>query len=638
MKNFILIYLIVFSTIQIAAQTTAIDNLEIQIQNHKNEDLLRVDLLNETAYRLYSINIDKTYRYAKEAGELADKLNYKKGKAESLRIIGIRYWMKADYPRALRYYQNALKINEEIDNKKGVAKCLNNIGGVYNNKGNYDVSLKYYNRSLKLNQEIGYKRGVSTCLNNIGGIKKVLGHLELALENYQESLNINQEIDDRKGILSSLNNIANIYLEQGNNSKSLEYFNRSIEVNKAVGAKLGLCISYKGISVVYLNKNKYTQALDYADKSLKIAKELELLNYQKNLQELISKIYAATKNYKKAYEAHVLYKALNDSIFSVQNIKEITGLEYHYKYEKVKNAIESEQLKKQAIQEEKDKQYTMNRNFLIVGFIFMTLFTIIILRSFWFKRKSNIILEKQKQTIEQDNQKLKELNATKDTFFSIIAHDLRGPLGNLYHLGEVLWQEHDKIDKDKQKELLESLVEDAKKTFNLLDNLLKWASSNSGNIVYNPQNIKINKIVTENFNNYSVKAKAKNISLKNSMNETIELNADYEMVNTIIRNLISNAIKFTPEKGQIEALSRETTDKLEVGISDSGVGISPEILPKLFKIDSNISTPGTKQEEGSGLGLKLCKELIEKNMGEINVESKEGIGTTFWISFPRSVS
>ncbi len=179
----------------------------------------------------------------------------------------------------------------------------------------------------------------------------------------------------------------------------------------------------------------------------------------------------------------------------------------------------------------------------------------------------------------------------------------------------------------------------AKNTFNLLDNLLKWASSNSGNMVYKPERILLNDIVKENFYSFVKESESKEISLRVSIAERIEVIADYEMINTIVRNLISNAIKFTPEKGQIEILSRIVSDnKIEIGVSDTGVGIDTEVLSQLFNIDSDISTPGTNQEKGSGLGLKLCKEFVEKNKGEIYAESKEGTGTTFWISLPSPTS
>ncbi|MDX1284981.1 MAG: ATP-binding protein, partial [Draconibacterium sp.] len=156
-----------------------------------------------------------------------------------------------------------------------------------------------------------------------------------------------------------------------------------------------------------------------------------------------------------------------------------------------------------------------------------------------------------------------------------------------------------------------------------------------GRIKAMPEKIAINIIVAENFSLMNTSANEKEITLKNSLNENLEFFADYDMINTVMRNLISNAIKFTPEKGTIEIIERKVSDhKIEIGISDSGIGIEAETLSKLFSTDSHISTSGTNNEAGTGLGLKLCKELIERNNGEIFIESEVGKGTTVWISLP----
>lgn len=323
--------------------------------------------------------------------------------------------------------------------------------------------------------------------------------------------------------------------------------------------------------------------------------------------------------------------------------------EYQYEFDKAKQLIALEQQKKDAITAEKSKRQRVLSTVFILGFILMTVLVVLIYRSSIQKRKANFKLAKQKKQIEDANKVLtvqkKELqnftreleiaNKTKDKFFSIIAHDLRGPLGNLMEFGEILWSKGDEIEEESKKKYIEIIAKDAKMTFNLLDNLLKWSLSNTGGIIPKFEQLNVNKIVKENFNFFKTTAKAKELTLRDSLNEKIEFIADYDMLNTIVRNLISNAIKFTPNKGIIEILSRKTSDdRIEIGISDSGVGIEAEKLSKLFNLDSHITTPGTNNEQGSGLGLKLCKEFIERNEGKIYAESELGNGTIIWISLP----
>ncbi|MCK5171246.1 MAG: HAMP domain-containing histidine kinase [Bacteroidales bacterium] len=199
----------------------------------------------------------------------------------------------------------------------------------------------------------------------------------------------------------------------------------------------------------------------------------------------------------------------------------------------------------------------------------------------------------------------------------------------------MLWSTHDEIDKESQKIILESITQGAKETFNLLDNLLKWASSNSGSMLYKPKQIKLNDIVNENINIYKTTADSKKISFNNLLEENLMVYVDFEMINTVIRNLISNAVKYTKENGNIDIISTKDSDNMvTVGVSDSGIGIKKGLLAKLFDIDSVHSSLGTNKEKGSGLGLKLCKEFVEKNNGVIWVESKETQGTTFYILLP----
>ncbi len=635
MKKHIIFSLLIFNSLFLIAQNNIVDSLQALLVLHPKEDTIKVNLLNEIAYKIYYVNIDKTLIYAEEAKELAEKLNFKNGKAESLRLIGIYHDLKAHYSKALESYQKALEINREIGNKKGISYCLNNIGIVYWYKDNHSLALEFFQKSLKINDEIGDKDGISRCLNNIGEIHMKLGNNSQAIDYFHKSLEVKVEIGNRLGYSVCLNNIGEIYLRQENYSVALQNFQESLKIRKHFGDNYGICLSYRSIGKIYLITCNFSKALDFTLKSLKIANKLELLEIQKDLHEQLSKIYATTKSYKKAYENYILYKELNDSIFNEDYLKKISSLEYQYKFEKEKQVIELKQQKKDAVYTaEVKRQKIVSRSF-IVGFILMLVIVALIFRILMVKRKSHKILSKQKEKIDKDNIQLKELNATKDKFFSIIAHDLRGPLGNLKNFGEIIWLSHDDFDDEKRKELLELLTQGAKETYNLLDNLLKWARSNVGGLVCKPAQISVNDIVNENFKILHRNAVTKKISLNNKLDENTVLFADYDMINTVIRNLISNAVKFTPTGGNIDIISRKTNDnRIEIGVSDSGIGMNKELISGLFKIETVHTTLGTNKERGSGLGLKLCKEFIEKHKGNIWVESEEGKGSIFWINFP----
>lgn len=236
---------------------------------------------------------------------------------------------------------------------------------------------------------------------------------------------------------------------------------------------------------------------------------------------------------------------------------------------------------------------------------------------------------------EKDNLKLSELNKSKDKFFSIIAHDLRGPLGGLQQIGELLWLNN--ISDEKRDQLTKSLYQNSKLTFNLLDNLLKWANTNAGLIIYKPYKLNFREIVLNNVRLFNSQVKLKNIKLSCNFEKDLFVYADYDMVDTVIRNLISNAIKFTPINGIIDII----IDKIDVAqntctiaIIDNGIGITKETLLKVFEINSIVSTFGTNKEKGTGLGLKLCKEFLTINKGNIKIESHLEKGTKVYLTLP----
>jgi PAS domain S-box-containing protein len=254
----------------------------------------------------------------------------------------------------------------------------------------------------------------------------------------------------------------------------------------------------------------------------------------------------------------------------------------------------------------------------------------------------DISLRKQnEQIIQQQNQVLHELNATKDKFFSIIAHDLRSPFNTIIKSGDMLMENIDKYDKKEIKTYVKYINNAANETFKLLENLLEWARLQQGMI--NPEiksyNFKI--IVYEICLLYSETAAVKNITLQNNIKQDIFIKCDREMTKTVLRNLISNAIKFSEKNGIISINAKQQNSVLEVQIKDNGIGIPPDKIPHLFSIDKNVSTPGTAGEKGTGLGLILCKELIEKQGGKIWVESnpdsdRDGKATTFHFTLNKS--
>ena len=250
-------------------------------------------------------------------------------------------------------------------------------------------------------------------------------------------------------------------------------------------------------------------------------------------------------------------------------------------------------------------------------------------------KNQKILLEK---LVEIKTTELYKLNASKDKFFSIIAHDLKNPFQTIIGFSEMQKEEIKSGDQGAIEEYAGLINTSAVQTFRLLENLLEWANSQSGKILFNPVSINLMELLNEEFNMLNDMAKGKNIELKSSFTDNLTIIADKNMIKTILRNLISNAIKFTHKNGTVEVKAMIENQNVEISVSDSGIGMKEEIIAKLFRIDANLSTRGTENEKGTGLGLFLCKEFVEKHNGKIWVESESGKGSTFKFYIPLDIN
>ncbi|RLD56018.1 MAG: hypothetical protein DRJ01_15830 [Bacteroidetes bacterium] len=387
------------------------------------------------------------------------------------------------------------------------------------------------------------------------------------------------------------------------------------------------------IAKLYNKKKDYKQSINFGKKALKISKENGLLEQQQKSCFLLSDNYLILKEYKKSLESFKQYNIIQSSIFNKKIAKTISDLEVRHATEKEKK--ENEILKKdKAILELKFK-------ILIIILFFGILLIILLYIRYCEKVKLNQQIEKQKEELRIVNLKqeelleqLEKLNATKNKFFSIIAHDLKNSFHALLAGSRLLSVDIDNLDKKLIKTLGRELKISADNLYKLLDNLLKWARVQIDVIQYAPTKIQLSEIIEENFNLLNGKSIDKKIDMISEVDRNIFVYADRNMLNSVLQNLVFNALKFTHPGGKITINSIKKDDYIQVDVKDSGIGISEKTINKLFKIDIHISTPGTANEKGTGLGLILCKEFIEKNGGKIWIKSEFGKGSIFSFTLP----
>ena len=279
--------------------------------------------------------------------------------------------------------------------------------------------------------------------------------------------------------------------------------------------------------------------------------------------------------------------------------------------------------------------------FIIIEILFL-LMIVIFIYQYLLRQRTNKLLKQQNSAIKQANERLKEsenyllsLNATKDKFFSIISHDLKNPFTSLMSISDILHDNYNVYDDEDRKECVGKMHHSIKQIYSLLENLLTWSRSQRGKISYVPQSFDVSSMILENINLYRIAAQKKNIQIQfKEDNVQHRAYGDRNSINTVIRNLMGNAIKFTDDGGMIRIMTECNQHHLRILIKDNGMGMSEESCDKLFKIDQKLKKEGTHGEKGTGLGLIICKEFVEKNGGKIGVLSELGKGSEFWFTVP----
>jgi len=585
-------------------------------------------------------NRRKALEYFFKSLEITKELGKEDALAQLYKRIGNVYSDIASWDMALNYFLDALEIYKKTNDQPGLSAMYNNIGIIYQNIGENDKALVYFQKSLDIEGNLNNERGQSSAYNNIGTVYDNLGNKNKALEYYNKSYEINKKYNDPEGIAISLNNIGLIFIDLGNYNKAYDYLIQALEINKKRNDTYDIANINNNLAKLYLRQKKYNEAINHLTTSIKLSSQVDGKDLLLEAYDFLYIIYSEENNHKKALEYYKLYAEMGDSIYSKEANNRIAEMRIKYETENIES--ENELLRKDnEIHLLRLKRQKILQRYWIGFTVLILALAILGFSQVRLKKKTNNLLESKNNQLKDANNKLssseknlKELNATKDKFFSIIAHDLKNPFQALLGFSETLFTRHNELTDKEIKEYSKIIYESSQNLFNLLGNLLQWSKSQLGNIKLSPEKINLSDIYDEATSLLTLTADKKNIKLLNKIPDNFIVFADKHIVSTVLRNLVSNAIKFTNQGGEITICSEVNKSEAIVTVSDNGIGIKPENLEKLFKIDYSYSTKGTENEQGTGLGLILCKELIEENNGRIWCESIYGKGSSFYFTLP----
>ncbi len=561
--------------------------------------------------------------------------------------IGNIYFELGNYDKSLSNYSEALAISAVMNDKIRIASLYHLMGNTYLKMKKNTDALDNYNKSLEIWRKIGDKSQTASTLSSIGNVYSDMSKLGLALQFYNESLNIRRQIGDKPGISTSLTYIGDLYGAMGNISHSLSYFEQSLKLAEEIKFTYNIALCDRKIGEIYLQMKYYDKALPYIENSMTLSNIISNNELKRKLYYDYYTYYLAKNDYKNALNNYKFYSQYSDSINMSMTNQKLLDMQVNYEISRKEGEVQKIEYEIAVLRKDKEinDMKDLRRKLIIFVLLVITLLVfslgILYYNRYHIKRKSTIQLEEKLDIIDKTNQSLKhseeeqkKLNITKDKFFSIMAHDIKNPLGGLISVSDMLKKESTQMPEDERQELYDVIHKTSVQLYNLLENLLHWSRSQMGKIPYNPISIEPFDIAETNIDLLKANAEKKNILVINMIDHNITVNADKEMITLVIRNLISNAIKFTPQSGKIMLASNKREGYIDISVEDNGVGIPKDDLNKLFRIDVQYSNVGTNNETGTGLGLILCKEFIVKHSGKIWVESDSGKGAKFTFSLP----
>ena len=537
------------------------------------------------------------------------------------------------YEQALDYFTRALDISEEGNYSHNITLCLSNLGVVQNKLGNFTQALNLYQRSLEASRAMNDPVQISNCLINLGTNYAEMGELERGIDFVQQGLEIKTELGDERAISNCHIYLAEIHSMMKENDRAIELFNLAIPEKERLGDQEGLVQCYLGMGKVLLNKKQYQEAIAITDLGMIMADTLQSIEHLATGSQIMKEIALANGNYRSAYENAERYHLYQDSLMNEATARAAIELEFKNRSKALEQ--ENENLR---IQTDLSTELVRKRNallFSVMGFTLLLVAGLVLLG--YFLRKLRIASQKLQEkniVITKQNLKLDQLNTTKDQMMSIIAHDLRGTIGNQLTAIEVIHdlecENESGIDR---KRLFGNLKHSASYSLELLENLLHWSRLGENDSNFHPEEVNLANLIENCVVLYDEASSLKNISIEKKVKNPLICNVDKMMFETILRNLISNAVKFSNTGGHVLIEGNINDEMLHVKVTDRGIGMNPEQLGRLNNND-RFTRRGTANEKGAGIGLTLVREFTALHRGNLKISSNPGEGSTFEIVVP----
>ena len=564
---------------------------------------------------------------------LYQKLHDEPGRAHALRLLARGHYLEGDTGQAHDTYQQALRLTLALRDPQSAAQLYGSLGELYGASGQWQRALRSQEQAYAEWQQVRNQSGETVALNAIGLAHHQLRHYSRALYYLRLSLQKAWQLNDSTSMGEALASTGQVYEDVGNYEVAMGFYAQALSQLPRYTPPARRAVALRALAQVQDSLLNRPAAIRTLRQALPLAQRAGSSQMVSGMYQKLADLYQRQNDYLRALAAQRRYSGLQDSVFAERRSAQIAELQTRYESEKKAREIQL-LIKNRQIQDADLRRQKLLRNAMAAGALLLLLAVAALYRGRREQARVNRLLQRKNRAINRQKQELGHLNRTKDTLFSIISHDLRSPLSSLYSM--LTLQSIGNLPPERMAAHTERLSRTLDVTLRLLDNLLNWSAAQIQGDKVRPEKVELYSVAQEALALLIGDAERKNILLRTQLPAHCVVHADVNMLRLVLRNLVGNAIKFTPAEGTItlSAALLADAETWEIAVSDTGVGIAVPDQARIFGETGLHSTLGTAREKGTGLGLRLCKEFVERNGGRISFESELGRGTTFRVTLP----
>lgn len=618
-------------------QSTYVDSLENLLKTPIH-DTVKVWALNELSREQVYGSPEKSLQFVDQALKLARKTGYQRGEAYSYRVLASINATSDRYLSYSEYLQKAIKLFISLQDSVGLANCYITEAVVYDRQLNFESSIQSYLKALPIFRKANMPERVAVCLNNLGFVYYQMDKYEEARESLQEAISINESNNNTIILMNSYSNLGLVLLRLGNLNEADNFFEKVLQLHEELKGNS----NPEAFVETLIGKSQILEFQDRLKEEKRLLDEAKLYSEKFNYLRLLNQTnlrlidyYLRTGEDDKGRQILKEFTTIDDSLVKQRRRNEATVIASVISATKLEsdfaNAQDSILKQEQVIVQQKKT--------LIAAILISTLFfvlLILLIHSNRSRRRMNKTLAAHREAIDSKNMELERVNQTKDKFFSVVAHDLRSPLNSLFGFSNLLVKHAEFMSKEEIQAMGAQLRESVSNTLKMTENLITWARSQMHEEQTNPEIINVGSTIDEAFKTTREGASKKGVILKSDTDSQANVYVDKNHLLLIIRNIINNAIKYTKAGDEISVKAAEANGQTEIVVEDTGIGMDDEVKEKLFSLEGTISQVGTSGERGTGLGLLLVKNFVERNNGSVSVSSEKNKGTKFVVILPSS--